>query len=343
MSKVECAHSKKTNTFNKEHAEENKGNKKPKRMAGVKKGNAPNTNTAYIGGTFNVNLAKKELKKYITNTLQLDLGIINAQFPYAAIAELISLQLIRASGKYNIKSSKKADLYEVKLENVHRAVRESNEFGQEIKSLTETYVPTAINYTALFFDNENILRTYLETQSFANTNNVTIPKDTLNYVCYVLSYTLAELTRIACVMSLYAKKKNVLIRNFKYACDIYFSGSLRELLSQRLSEIELLFSNKKEDKDAEKDESAEEDNSENCDNIKSDVNAKKKVTKKSKKMKMDEDNDDESDEEDNNENCNNIKSDVSVKKKVTKKSKNIKTDEDDDEDDYNREDCERSD
>jgi hypothetical protein len=267
-------------------------------MAGVEKGEAPNAGTAYINGTFNVNLARKEVKKYISNTLGLDLGTINAQYPYTAIAEALALYVVRASGKFNTKSAKKADLYEVTLENMRRAIRESNEFGYDIKSLSDSFNPTAMNYTSTFFDTPKKLREFLEKKAFTNTTNVHINNESLNFICYIMSHTLASLTRTSCYLSQYGKKKNIQIRNFRFACNIHFSGELNELLTQRLSEIEALFDNKKDNEE-------NGDGGDATDNVENKSNSSK--AKKDVKTTKKESNDkhakaEESEEEENEEN-----------------------------------------
>ena len=100
---------------------------KQNRMANVEKGDAANKGTAYIGATFNVNLASKALKSYITNTLGLEIGSINAQYAYTAATEVLALHIVRSSGKFNAKNTKKANLYEITFENVSRGIRESSE------------------------------------------------------------------------------------------------------------------------------------------------------------------------------------------------------------------------
>ena len=261
---------------------------KNKRMAGIVKGSAPNAGTAYINGTFNVNLARKELKKYIKNTLGLELGTINAQYPYTAIAEILALYIIRSSGKFSTKSAKKADLYEVTLENMRRAIRESSDFGADLKSLSEAFNPTAMNYTTTFFDTEKTLCEFLEHKAFTNTSNVHINHESLNFVCYMLSHTLANLTKTSCYLSLYAKKKNVQIKNFRFACNIHFSGELNELMTQRLGEIESLFANNKEGVDVEDGEEKSSDKG-------------KKASKEEAKDDDDEDEIEEEEEEDEDE------------------------------------------
>jgi len=211
-----------------------------------KTGEAPNKGTAFIGGSFNVSSARTAVRAYIKDTLGEELGTINAQFPYSAIAEVVVLHIIRSTTKYNAKSASHADLYVITLDNLRRGIRDSNEYGPEIKSLEASYVPTAMNYVTTFFDEEKVLKKFIVTQAFTGTKNVEINKDALNFVCYILSHTMCNLTRVACLLSKYANKKNVQIKNFTYACEWFFTGEeLRKLLAQRLSEIEMKFANDK--------------------------------------------------------------------------------------------------
>ncbi|VBB18451.1 hypothetical protein YASMINEVIRUS_914 [Yasminevirus sp. GU-2018] len=273
---------------NAKNAKKTEAPAKPNRMAGVEKGDAANKGTAYINGTFNVNSAKKAMHSYISDSLGLELGTINAQYPYAAIAETLVLHVVRSSGKFNTKSAKKADLYEITLENVKRGIRESHEYGPEIKALVDSYNPTAMNYVNTFFDTDKVIRKFIETKAFTNSTNVHINNDALNFVCYILSHTMSNLTRASCILSQYANKKNVQIKNFRFACELYFTGELRELLAQRLSEIEGKFANTKEGADGEEGEEAEEEE---------EAPKAKKGAKGSKKATKDADEEEEAEEE----------------------------------------------
>jgi hypothetical protein len=222
---------------------------KPNRFAGIEKGESVNKGTAYIRATFNVNKAKNALKNYITNVLESNLGQMNAHYPYTAITEELILHIVRASGKFNTMSANKADLYTITLENIQRGLRDSLEFGPEVKYLTDSFNKLAMDYTTTFFDTKKALSEFIESKVFTN-NMIHINKDALNFVCYILSNVMGSLTRLACSYSEYSKKNNVLIRNFTAAAGVYFTGSIRELVLQRLTEIESLFSQKKaEDKE----------------------------------------------------------------------------------------------
>ena len=230
---------------------------KQNRLAGVEKGDAPNKYTAYIKGNFNVSSAKKSLMSYIKDNLNSDLGIINAQYVYSAIAEFISKYVVSASGKYNGRVEEKADLVVVKLENVQRAVRESKDFGSDIHALNDSFSHGVMDYAEGFFATKKGLREFLETKVFSN-SNINIPNETLNYVAYIVKHILAMLTKTACIMADCGNKKKVMIKHFKYACKVHFTGELLNLLMQRVEEIDSMFANKKDgDQEGEQEETEE--------------------------------------------------------------------------------------
>ena len=214
--------------------------------------------TAYINATFNVNLARKALKKLLENMPVSDMKVMNAHYAYTAIAEIIVLYLVRTSVKYNTKSSNKADLYEVSYENILQGVRDAKSFDPRIKELVNSFNPEGVNYVPTFFDTENALRTFLEAKSFSNTTNVHFNKGSINCICYILSHVLSQLTYTSCILSEYGKKKNIQIKNFKYASMICFTNELRDNIIQRLDEIITLFTNVK-DTEEKVEEEVEED------------------------------------------------------------------------------------
>ena len=233
---------------------------------------SPKTNegTRVINGVFNVNLAKKKLKSHILDVLQLqELKILKAHIAYSVCAEVVALFIVRASAEFTEKSSRRADLYDVNRHNIQRAIRESKDFGAVIKMASDQYNPNLMNYTTCFFDTRKVLVWFLENNAFANTTNVRIngeignDSNALNFICYILEHVLSLLTNTACQMSLYAKKKNIQIKNYHYAIMCHFTGSLQRLLIQRLDEVEsLIKDSKKTDDDAEDDVGEEEEEDE---------------------------------------------------------------------------------
>jgi hypothetical protein len=237
----------------------------------------PNAKTILIGCTLNVNIAKSHMLQFIKKALGMNFGSIKADCAYVAILESVALYLVGATAKYNTKNAEKANLYEVTLENLQRVVRESNEFGSELKDASENYKPEAMDHTSVFFGgggnkqskSDKVLKDLLEKKAFTNATNVSINEKAMNYVCYMLTRTMGQLTKTACVLSQFAGLKNIQIKNFRCAVEIHFSDELRQILFQRIDEVTDKVANSKED--------ATEGDSEAQDNKKS---AKKKVTKK---------------------------------------------------------------
>lgn len=218
-----------------------------KRFEGVDKGDAPNNATAYINCSLNVNNAKKCIKRFIETILGLEgFKTMNAQYPYTAIVELFTLHLVRSSAQYNRKNNTRADLYGITLETIQKGVEDSKDFSEYIKSLSAKFDPTGMDYMIGFFDSDKKLREFIEKRAFENRTNYSISNDALNLICYLCNHQMAQLTKTACELSAYARKQSVGIRNYTHACNIHFSGELLALVQQRLSEIENLFTNKKE-------------------------------------------------------------------------------------------------
>ncbi len=264
------------------------------RFSGLEKGDAPNNATAYINGTFNVNTAKKELKSYITTTLgNEELGTNNAQYAYAAITEVLLLSIVRSSLQYMKKNKKQADMFDVNFENLSRCMKESDAMRKAFKNrvyVVEGFDPTSLNYTSGFFESDKVIKAYIEARAFPNTTNVVVSNDAINYLCYIIRHSLSELTRTACEMCAYARKKNVSIRSFIYACNIHFDDDLKKSLNQRLLEIDTLFSN-----------AAAEGKEEDVDSKGETKTKDKSSGKKDAKGKEDEDEEDKEDEEDEEE------------------------------------------
>jgi len=250
----------------------------------------PNAKTILIGCSLNVNIAKSHMLQFIKKALGMNFGSIKADCAYVAILESVALYLVGATAKYNTKNAEKANLYEVTLENLQRVVRESNDFGSELKDASENYKSGAMDYTSVFLGgngnkqtkSDKVLKDLLEKRSFTNTTNVSINEEAVNYVCYMLTRTMGQLTKTACVLSQFANLKNIQIKNFKCAVEIHFSDELRQVLFQRIDEVTDKVANSKEE--------ATEGDSEAQDNKKS---AKKKVTKKNEEEEEEAEEDEE--------------------------------------------------
>ena len=220
--------------------------KTKKRFEGVEKGDAPNTATAYINCILNVNHAKTRMKKLIEK-MKYDVGTLNAQYAYTAIAEVIVIYVVRTSCEFNAKNSEKADLFEVTLDSIKNGVRKSADLPCDIKLMIDNYnASNMLDYTQNFFDEEKRLKKLIVKRAFENKTNVAINASVINLLCYVVSTLLGRLTHAACVIGKRCDRKNIGIKDYVAACEILFTGVLASQLEQRLSEIDDLFANKKE-------------------------------------------------------------------------------------------------
>jgi hypothetical protein len=226
---------------------------------------APNNNTERIGCFLNVNIAKKYLRDLISNTLNKDLGTINAQYPYAALTELLFLQLVRSTVEFNKKNQSKADLYEVTYLNCRSAVLTNNSFSSEVRELARDYDPTrAMGYVNTIYDH-NRLRDFITHKAFTNKANYSVEEPALNFLCYLVSTIMTNVIRFACNLASYGNQKNVNIRAFVAATELYFCGTLGALVEQRMAEVQGEFSSKNEDEEVEEEVEEEVDEDEEGD------------------------------------------------------------------------------
>jgi hypothetical protein len=202
---------------------------------------SPNKITSLIGGTLNVMSGKVEMTNYIKNILGLDMKINKAHCAYSAIVEFLMSNFSRMSGKYNVKNPAQADLYEVKIENIQRAIRENKNITNEIKALSENYYEYSnFDYAGKFYAGHKKLVQFLRTKAFDNTTNVDFSKGTINYLCYLVSNIMGMLTKTSCNFTLFAKKNTIGIENYRFSCKEHFNGEFYNLIDQRLNEIKLI-------------------------------------------------------------------------------------------------------
>lgn len=226
------------------------------------KNEAPNNDTERIGCILNVRIARTFLRDLISNTLNMDLSTINAQYPYSALTELLFLQLVRSTVEFNNKNQAKADLYEVTYLNCRSAVLTNPCFSAEVREAARTYDPTrAMGYVNTIYDSKR-LRTFITNKAFTNRSNLSLEEPALNFLCFLVSTIMTNVVRLACKLADYGNQKNVNIRAFVAATDIYFSGELGALVEQRMAEVQGEFSSKGEEgevEEVEEDEGEEED------------------------------------------------------------------------------------
>ena len=264
------------------------------------KNEAPNNTTERIGCYLNVNIAKKYIREMVKNTLNTDLGTINAQYPYAALTELLFLQFVRSTVEFNNKNQAKADLYEITFINCRSAILSNLSFNADIREATRSYDPArAMSYVNTIYDNGR-LRSFIMQKAFTNSTNLSIEEPALNFLCYLVSTVMTSIVRAACHLAEYGKQKNISIRSFNAACSMYFSGELGALVEQRMAQIQGEFSSKNEDHDAE-DKKEENDNDEDNEDEENEEENEDGDDEENDEDNDDEDEDDENEDEDNDE------------------------------------------
>ena len=265
------------------------------RFANTEKGKAPNKQTSYINGFFNVNDAGNYMKSYISDTLCIDMNCISTKFPFSATVETLIHQLVSSSVQYAQKDDTEKNLYTVTAENLQRVIRENLAYGRAAKYLVLEYNPTARNYAGGFYIPAKTVSAFIESKVTIGKNNVQLTKGALNFLCYYVETIMCDITRTACKMA-QVNGKSMSIKHFMAATEDHLTGEVGDVVSKRLNDIHASFTNKSEKKSKKvKDvESSDEDaNNDNNDseNDESDDN----VNKKNEENKSDDESDDDSD------------------------------------------------
>lgn len=237
--------------------------KKSKSKKNASKKGKPVTNmcTLRINGTFNVNDAKREIKSFI-NAFDKDKDsnykCSGGGEAYSSIAEILAIKLIRDSAEFNQKSATKADLYEFSYDNIQRGIRKTREYPASIREVSENYDPHSMNFSKCFYVKSDVMRPFLESKALANTTNILIDENTLNFIFYMLSNVMTTITRKAFLFCECEKHKTVTVKHFRYACDDMFTGELHKNVVHRLDEISSIV--KKSDGNDDKEDKNDEDN-----------------------------------------------------------------------------------
>lgn len=215
-------------------------NKKMNRYANVDRGDAPNKQTSYIHASFDVNAAKKYIKSYIQDVLNLDIRFSSTQFSFTGIAESLIHHLSLTAMQYADKESESADLYVITARDMQRAIREHPGYGRAARELVREYEPLARNYAAGFYVPSKMVKKFIETKTSLNTTNTVVTKDALNFACYYAESVLCSILRTACNMAIVAKK-GVAMKHISAAARDHLSGEVGAAVNRRLDEIESIW------------------------------------------------------------------------------------------------------
>jgi len=248
LSKKDAKHLNKNVKATKGKKESNKP-KKESRYAHIEKGDCPNKETAWAGCTFNVKATKKYLKNYLEQTHNVAVPMINLHFAATSVTELFMQTLVEQSSKFSKKEKKKADCYNISIDNVKRAVRENNELRTYLGTETESFNPKSMNYTTTFIESRDDVLNFIDKKM--GTSQVSFDNDALNLVVYLTLYNLNRHVDLANSHRSYAKKSSIDFKALVFANRCLLSGEYQKKCQIKLDELEAMLSGKKGDDSSE--------------------------------------------------------------------------------------------
>ena len=134
---------------------------KENRYSNIEKGTCPNKETAWAKLTFNVKTVKKYLKNYIVQTFGPNISMINLHFACTVVIEIFMQTLIEQSIKFAKKEPKKADLYNVTIDNVKRAIRDNSEMKMYLGNEVDNFNPKSMNYVSTFMESRDSIMKFI--------------------------------------------------------------------------------------------------------------------------------------------------------------------------------------
>mgnify|MGYP006428215477 CR=1 FL=1 len=261
---------------------------KENRYSNVEKGDCPNKETAWAKLTFNVKTVRKYLKNYITQTHGPNISMINLHFACTVVIELFIQTLVEKAIKYSKKEPKKADLYNVTIDNVKRAVRDNSEMKMYLGSEAENFNPKSVNYVLAFMESKDSVMKFIDKK--IGTSQVSFDPDAFNLIVYLTIFNLNRHVELANVMRQYAKKSSINYKGISYANMFLLAGDYQKKCQIKLDELETMLNGKKVDINSEEDDGNSE---------KADGNSEK--ADKNSDDNSDSDSDDDSDDNSDND------------------------------------------
>jgi hypothetical protein len=236
---------------------------KPEQKTGSDKG--LNKETISVGLMFNVKPYKKWLKTYYENTNRQSVKIMNAHYMMGAMNEILVFNLL--NGASEMIQKQKTGLLDLTLERFMMYIQSTNHILTTFSQFHTRYEP-GFDYTKLVPLEKTLLSRFIEKKCFHKNDALNINKDTMNYICYLLTQTNTRCAEIAYVFSQYAKKTTVSGEGIKAAIQVFFNGKLLIDIMTKLEQITRVLKNKSKkdsDKDAGEDDDEEDEDEENED------------------------------------------------------------------------------
>lgn len=275
-------------------AKNKSASKKTDRYTHIDKGTAPNKETAWAKLTFNTKDMKRYLKTYLTNTLNVNRQMKDIQFAATIITELFIKVLAENSVKYSKKDSASANMYEVSLEHVKRAVKEDVELNQYLGYYVDTFNSKNVDYTNSFVVSLTDVKKFLETTLY--TDHVTFNHDALNLLVYLTLYNLNRHVDLAESHVAYSKRGSIDFRSMQYANNFLLCGEYKKQCTKKLEAIAQKIVNDSGKATSNSDDEKEDD--EEADDAKTDKKSKTKAKPSSKKPSSEDDGDSDNADDD---------------------------------------------
>ena len=275
-------------------AKNKSASKKTDRYTRIDKGTAPNKETAWAKLTFNTKDMKRYLKTYLTNTLNVNRQMKDIQFAATIITELFIKVLAENSVKYSKKESASANMYEVSLEHVKRAVKEDVELNRYLGYYVDTFNPKNVDYTNSFVVSLTDVKKFLETTLY--TDHVTFNHDAMNLLVYLTLYNLNRHVDLAESHVAYSKRGSIDFRSMQYANNFLLCGEYKKQCTKKLEAIAQKIVNDSGKATSNSDDEKEDDEEE--DDAKTDKKSKTKAKPSSKKPSSEDDEDSDNADDD---------------------------------------------
>ena len=249
-----------------------KKDKKEKNDGDEDKDKEPKKNkaTMKVGLELNVNPFKKWLKTFYSDGDETK-KILNAHYLLATVNEVMLFNILTGvSDKF---SKSKNGLEDLTYDRFVSYLRETDYTSASFSHDLTKYNPD-FDYSKQLPVTQKELNEFIEKKCFHNNGNVSINKETLNLVFYLLAVTNSKLASYAEVFSRFAKKTTVTSDGMSAAVEVFFTGKLLKDLQKKIQEVQTILKNKpkkdsdkndENDDDDEKEEEEEEEEEEEDD------------------------------------------------------------------------------
>ena len=221
-----------------------------------------NKATMKVGLELNVNPFKKWLKTFYENGDETK-KILNAHYIIATVNEVMLFNILTGvSDKF---SKSKNGLEDLTYDRFVSYLRETDYVSASFAYDLTKYNPD-FDYSKQLPVSHKELNEFIEKKCFHNNGNVSINKETLNLVFYLLAVTNSKLSSYAEVFAKFAKKTTITGDGMCAAVEVFFAGKLLKDLQKKIQEVQTILKNKpKKDSDKNDEDDEEEDGNEDGD------------------------------------------------------------------------------